>query len=269
MNQNTLDKRVAIVFGAGSCGDGWGNGKAAAVAYARNGASVVAVDVNGDAAVETRKIIEGEGGRCIALQADVRDSASVEAVVDATVGQFNRVDILHNNVGICKEGDPITLSEEDWDYSMDCNVKSVFLSCKYVLPYMLEESSGVITNISSILSVRISQYNEVAYYASKAAVNQLTKAIAIRYAGEGIRANAILPGLMHTPLLYANKDVVENCYDDVEQMISERNAASPTGEMGSAWDIANLAVFLASDAAAYINGSEIPVDGGLICKQAD
>lgn len=267
-NDKLLQNKVAIVFGGGSCGEGWGNGKAAALAYARSGASVTVVDINLEAAEETKELIEKEDGQCLAMRADVTDSVAVKDVFEQTLQQFNGVHILHNNVGICKPGDPVSMTEEDWDMSMDCNIKSVFLSCKYALPVMQEQGFGVITNISSILSVRVSQYDEIAYYASKAAVNHFTKSVAVKYASQGIRANSILPGLIHTPLLYANKDVVENSHGSIEQMIIDRDKASPTGKMGSAWDIAKLAVFLASDSASYINGVEIPVDGGLICKQA-
>ena len=268
LRTDELKDRVALVFGAGACGEGWGNGKATAVAYARAGASVVAVDINAAAARETAAVITAEGGRAMALSADVASAQDVEAVVKQTLAHFAHIDIVHNNVGICRPGDPITLSEADWDLSMSCNVKSVFLTAKYVLPIMQRQRRGVITNISSILSVRVSQYDEVAYYASKAAVNHLTKAIAVKFAGDGIRCNAILPGLIHTPLLYANPDVVSASHGGVEAMVRERDNKSPTGKMGNAWDIANAAVFLASDRAAYINGVELPVDGGLICKQA-
>ena len=263
-----LENKVALVFGAGSCGEGWGNGKASAVAYARAGAKVVAVDIDLNAANETSTIIKEEGGKCLALKADVAVATDVKAAVDATVDAYGSVDILHNNVGICCAGDPVTLSEADWDLSMNCNVKSVFLACKYVLPIMIKQGRGVITNISSILSIRVSQYDEIAYYASKAAVDHFTRAVAVKYAKKGIRSNVILPGLIHTPLLYANKDVVEKTHGSLAQMVSDRDAMSPTGKMGEAWDIANTAVFLASDAAKYINGVQLPVDGGLVCKQS-
>ena len=262
-----LKESVALVFGAGSSGPGWSNGKAASVAYARSGAAVVSVDRYSERAAETASVIEGEGGKAIALTADVSKSSDIAAVVQQTLSEFGRIDILHNNVGISLFGGPVDLSEEDWDRSIDVNLKSVFLACKYVLPIMEEQRHGVITNISSILSVRVSAYDQIAYYASKAAVDHMTKAIAVAYASKGIRANTILPGLINTPLLYNNPDIV-NTHGGVEEMIRQRDMASPTGKMGSAWDIANAAVFLASDEAKYINGICLPVDGGLICKQA-
>ena len=263
-----LKGKTALVFGAGSIGPGWGNGKACAVAYARAGASVVAVDLAIERARETCHIISEEGGNALPLAADVADSAAIKSVVDRTLDTFGAIDILHNNVGISLPGDPVSMSEADWDRSIDCNLKSVFLACKHVLPVMLRQGSGAIINISSILSVRVSRYDEVAYYASKAGVDHLTRSVAVKYADKGIRCNAIQPGLMNTPLLYGNEEVVIDAHGSVEAMIADRNAASPTGKMGEAWDIANAAVFLASDKAAYINGVILPVDGSLICKQA-
>jgi NAD(P)-dependent dehydrogenase (short-subunit alcohol dehydrogenase family) len=263
-----LESRTALVFGAGSVGPGWGNGKACAVTYAREGARVIAVDMELARAQETCDIITGEGGTAIALAADVADSAAVKAVVDKGLAAFGSIDILHNNVGISLRGGPVDLTEADWDRSMNCNLKSVFLACKHVLPVMERQRSGVIINISSILSQRISRYDQVAYYASKAGVDHLTRAVAVKYASKGIRCNAIQPGLINTPLLYENEEVVVSAHGSIEQMIRDRNQASPTGAMGEAWDIAQAAVFLASDRASYINGVVLPVDGSLLCKQA-
>jgi NAD(P)-dependent dehydrogenase (short-subunit alcohol dehydrogenase family) len=262
-----LAARVVLVFGAGSSGPGWGNGKAAAVAYARAGARVACVDLALDRAEETARIIREESGEAIALAADVVSSADVAAAVNATAAEWGQLDILHNNVGISLFGGPVDLSESDWDRSIDTNLKSVFLACKHALPIMERQGRGVVTNISSILSVRVSWYDQIAYYASKAGVDHLTRAVAVKYAARGIRANAILPGLIDTPLLYANADVVRT-HGGAAQMTAARDAASPTGRQGTAWDVAHVAVFLATDAARYINGVTLPVDGGLINVQA-
>lgn len=267
MADTPLANRVALVFGAGSSGPGWGNGKATAVAYARAGARVACVDSQLDRAEETAQIIRGESHEAIALGADVASGKDVAAAVQATMQAWGQLDILHNNVGISLFGGPVDLSEADWDRSLDVNLKSVFLACKHALPIMERQNRGVITNISSILSVRVSWYDQIAYYASKAGVDHLTRAIAVKYAAKGIRANAILPGLMNTPLLYANPAVV-GTHGGADQMTRARDAASPTGKQGTAWDIANAAVFLASDAANYINGVTLPIDGGLINLQA-
>lgn len=264
MSDRKLEGRVALVFGAGSVGEGWGNGKASAVAYARAGAKVVAVDVNDQAAAQTSGIIEGEGGRALHVGADVTRLAEVQRAVDATMKAFGRVDILHNNVGITSQGGPVETSEEVWDRVMTVNVKSMFLTCKCVLPIMEEQQRGAIINISSLASVRWTGYNYSAYYASKGAVNQFTKGIAIEYARKGIRANVILPGMMDTPHVYQQ---IVGFYDNAkEAMVEARHKLSPTGKQGDGWDIANAAVFLASDEAKYINGVELLVDGGLHLK---
>lgn len=267
MADTRLANRVALVFGAGASGPGWGNGKAAAVAYARAGASVACVDAQRERAEETAALIRQEGGDALALAADVAANADVAAAVAATTAKFGRLDVLHNNVGISLFGGPVELSEADWDRSMAVNLKSVFLACKHALPVMERRGRGVITNISSILSVRVSWYDQIAYYASKAGVDHFTRAVAVKYAAKGIRCNAILPGMMDTPLLYANPAVV-GTHGGAEAMKRQRDAASPTGKQGTAWDIANAAVFLASDDAAYINGVTLPVDGGLINLQS-
>jgi NAD(P)-dependent dehydrogenase (short-subunit alcohol dehydrogenase family) len=264
MSDRKLEGRVALVFGAGSVGEGWGNGKASAVAYARAGAAVVSVDVNEQAAAQTSGIIDGEGGRALHVGADVTKYAEVERAVQATLKAFGRIDILHNNVGITSSGGPVETPEEVWDRVMTVNVKSMFLTCKAVLPVMEEQGKGAIINISSIAGIRWTGYNYSAYYASKGAVNQFTKGVAIEYARKGIRANVILPGLMDTPHVY--QQIVGFYAGEKDAMVEARHKASPTGQMGDGWDIANAAVFLASDDAKYINGVELCVDGGLHVK---
>lgn len=257
-----LKGKIALVFGAGSCGPGWGNGKAAAVAYAREGAKVVAVDINLAAAEETRDIIRSEAGECLTLQANVSDSRAVEAVVKRTLEVHVRIDVLHNNVGIVELGGPVETSEESWDRVMGVNIKGMFLTCKYVLPVMVEQRSGVIINISSIASARWTGVPYISYYASKAAINQFTRAVALQYADKGIRVNAILPGLINTPMIIEPLKRLGN----LDEMLTSRDAMCPTKKMGTAWDVAYAAVFLASDEAKYITGVLLPVDGGLTCK---
>ena len=261
MNKRFQDKVVAV-FGAGSSGDGWSNGKAAAVLYARHGARVFAIDVRAEAAAETDEIIRGEGGICVAAQADVTKSQDIELAVDSILRKWGRIDVLHNNVGITQMDDPVSASEESWHRVMDVNLTSVFLTCKYVLPHMLSRKSGAIINISSTASVQINQLPYFSYYASKSGVNHLTRALAVHYAPHGIRANAVLPGVMDTPLIY--KQIADQ-FQNTEEMIRSRNAASPMGHMGTAWDVAHAALFLASDEAKYITGVCLPVDGGKSC----
>lgn len=262
-----LNEKVALVFGAGSCGPGWGNGKAAAVAYARAGASVIAVDLDIDRANETQSIIEQEGGHCLAIAADVTRASDIEAAVAKAISAQGRIDILHNNIGIGDMGNPIDLSEEVWDKINATNLKSVFLTCKYVLPIMIQQQAGVITNISSVASIRVRSAELITYNVTKAGLNHFTTTIAVGYGNQGIRANTILPGLMNTPMIYQVKELMAQ-FDSEEGMVRTRDAQSPTGKMGDAWDIAHAAVFLASDEAKYINGVRLPVDGGLSCTTA-
>jgi len=261
-----LQGKTALVFGAGASvatsGPGWSNGRAAAALYAREGAWVFAVDRNTESAEETCRIITAEGGRCIPLTADVTDSAQIQAVVQSVLAQAERIDVLHNNVGVTVMGDPVEASEESWHLALDTNLTSVFLTCKHVLPAMLVQGAGSIVNISSLASIQINSYPYTAYFAAKAGLNHLTRALAVRYAPHNIRVNAVLPGVIDTPLIYSQ---IADQFDDVEQMRRQRNAASPMGRMGDAWDVAHAALFLASDEAKYITGVCLPVDGGKSC----
>ena len=255
--------KVAIVTGAGSIGPGMGNGKASAIVYAREGARVMLVDYNLEAAEETKHLIDEEGGDCITFKADVSKSSDCQSIVEKCIQTFGKVDILHNNVGIDIPGGVVEMSEEDWDRMMNVNLKSMFLTCKYVLPYMGKQGSGSIINISSINAIRTLPYLSVAYCASKAGIIALTREIAIQYASKGIRANAILPGLMNTPMVVAS--LTDAYGGNVEEMTKIRDAMSPTGKQGDAWDTAYLALFLTSDEARYITGAALVVDGGLTC----
>ncbi len=260
-----LQDKVAIVVGAGSSGPGWGNGKATAVLFAREGAKVACVDLNEAAAGETASIIEGEGGVAVALQADGSKGPEVEAMVKATLERFGRIDVLHNNVGILELGGPVEASEESWDKVMAVNLKSMFLTCKHVLPVMQAQKSGAIVNVASIAGIRWTGVPYISYSTSKAGVIQFTQSVALQHAAEGIRANAILPGLMNTPMIV---EPLKGVYaeGDVDEMIRLRNAQCPTGKMGDAWDVANAGLFLASDEAKYITATQLVVDGGLTAK---
>lgn len=257
-----LRGRTAIVFGAGSSGEGWSNGKASAVLYAREGANVMAVDIDEAAAEATCHAIRDEGGSCEAARADIRDGDAIAVVVERVMARWQRIDVLHNNVGITEMGDPVAATEESWHRVMDVNATGVFLTCKHVLPHMLAAGSGAIVNISSTASLQINSYPYFSYYASKSAVNHMTRALAVQYAPHGIRANAVLPGVMDTPLIYKQ---ISSQYKDRDEMVRARNALSPMGRMGDAWDVAHAALFLASDEARYITGVCLPVDGGKSC----
>lgn len=260
-----LDK-VVLVTGAGSSGPGWGNGKAAAVLYAREGASVFAVDLNIEAARETCAVIQEEGGICGTFAADVSSSMDVQSMVRACLETFGRIDVLHNNVGISEVGGAIDGSEESWHRLVAVNQTSVFLTCKYALPGMVAQRSGVIVNVGSIAALRWLGFPYAAYTATKGAVSALTRNIAIQHAADGVRANCVLPGLMDTPLIRG--PLVAGYGGDVEAMVARRNSQIPMGRMGDGWDTAYAALFLASDEARYITGAEIIVDGGLTASAA-
>jgi NAD(P)-dependent dehydrogenase (short-subunit alcohol dehydrogenase family) len=260
-----LENRIAVVFGAGSIRDGLGNGKATSMAFAREGASVVAVDRNLEAAAETARAISEEGGRCEAVQADVTDAGSVQAAVRRCMELHGRIDVLQNNVGMAMLGGPVEMDEAVWDESIRVNLKGLFLTCKYVLPIMVAQNAGSIINISSIASIRWLGTAYISYAAAKAGVNQFTQAIALQYAQKGIRANAILPGMMDTPTA---RVALGAAFADEDELVAKRNDICPTGRMGDAWDIAWASVFLASDEAKYITGVALPVDGGMTAKVA-
>lgn len=258
-----LAGKICLVMGAGSAGPGWGNGKAAAVLFAREGAKVACIDRDPAAAEKTAAIIRAEGGAAIALSADVTRDADVVAAVAATMAEWGRIDVLHNNVGLATMGGPVELSEEAWRRTMDVNVTGLFLACKHVLPIMLAQGKGAIVNVSSLAGFRYTGYPYIAYYAAKGAVNQFTVGLALQHAAQGIRVNAVMPGLVDTPLIHQQ---IAGQYTSTAEMVAARDALSPTGKMGTAWDVAHAALFLASDEAAYVNGVCLPVDGGLHAK---
>lgn len=262
MNQRFSGK-VVLVVGAGSSGPGWGNGKAAAVAYARNGGIVIAADVRADAAEEAAAIIRDEGGAGHSMAVDASDPVTVESMVSQVLADHRRIDVLHNNVGVVGIGDILDLEPADWNLALQVNLSSVFLTMRAVLPGMVDRGRGAIVNISSVAGLRYTGYAYPAYATAKAAINHLTAVTAVRYARDGVRVNAVAPGLIDTPLIYQG---MSSEFSSVEEMVAARNAMSPTGRMGTPWDVANAALFLASDEAAYINGVTLPVDGGLTVR---
>lgn len=256
-----LKDKVAIVVGAGQTpGDTIGNGRATAILFAREGARVALVDCNYESAFETQGLIAAEGGECFAVQADVTRAEDCQAFVRAAVEAYGRVDVLHNNVGIGAGDDEIlSLSEESWDKIMSVNLKGMFLSSRSVLPLMRQQRSGSIINISSIAAVCSTSI--VAYKTSKAGVNALTHQIALENAKYNIRANAIMLGLMNTPM--AIEAISQSRGIPKEELIRQRDKSVPLGgQMGTAWDTAFAALFLASDEAKFITGVMLPVDGG-------
>ena len=260
MERYDLAGKVCLISGAGAAGEGIGNGRAIALMFARAGAHVVAVDRDLELADGTRRMIEAEGGTCTALVADVSREADVREMVASALAVGGGIDVLVNNVGIGVHGGPLELSEEDWDRVFAVNVKSMFLTIKHSLPGMIAKGAGSIVNISSVASIRWAPPSLLAYTASKAAVNALTQAVALEYAPHGIRANAILPGLINTPMI---RVPLSQVVEDVDAAIAARGRIAPPGRMGTAWDIAAAALFLGSERAGYVNGVLLPVDGGL------
>ena len=259
---NRLEGKVVIVTGAGTRGRGIGNGKASALLYGREGAKVVAADIDLALAEATRDAIVAEGGASIAVRADVSRAHDCRALVDACLHHYGRLDVLHNNVGITESGGPVEYDEDFWDRMMAVNAKSMFLMAKYSLPHMEARQSGSIINIGSINAIRAIPFPKAAYAASKAAVIALTREIAIQYAAKGIRCNAVLPGLIRAPIVEQNNVALYG--GDLEGMWRKRDAMSPTGKQGDPFDVAYACLFLASDESRYVNGVVLPVDGGLV-----
>lgn len=254
-----LEDKIAIVVGGGQApGDSIGNGRATAIRFAQEGATVFVVDRSEESAHETVGNISEAGGRASAYQADIANEQECGALVSACIESYGRIDILHNNVGI-GHGDlsTATMTSEVWDSIFAVNVSGTMFTCREALKHMRERQAGVITNVSSIAAVCAT--NLAAYKTSKAAVNAYTHALATENARYGIRANAIMPGLMHTPM--AIEGYVK-AGADREELIRRRNKLVPLGGMGTAWDVANAALFLASDEAKFITGVCLPVDGG-------
>ena len=257
-----LTDKVAIVAGAGQTpGDTIGNGRATAILFAREGARVMLVDRKADSAGETGRMIKEEGGECFAFEADVTVEEQCRAIARACVDTYGRIDVLQNNVGIgAGDGGITRLSEENWDRIMNVNLKSQFLSCKHVLPIMREQGSGAITNISSVAAVAAGA-GMLAYKTSKAGVNALTQALALGNARYGIRVNAIMPGLMDTPMAIEGISAARGISKD--ELRRQRDAGCPLrGKQGTGWDTAYASLFLASEEAGFITGVVLAVDGG-------
>ena len=251
---NRLEGKVAIVTGAGAAGDGIGNGRAAAILFARGGAKVLLVDRKRELAEATQAMIAAEGGEAVAFEADVTKSDDCRAMVDAAVGRWGRLDILQNNVGIGGAGRVPDVDEEAWERVMRVNVTSMMLAAKHAIPAMVASGGGAIVNISSIAALR--PRGLTPYATSKGAVEALTRGLAADHARDGIRVNCIEPGPVFTPMVYA-----AGMSDEVRE---RRRKASPLGIEGTGWDIGYASLFLVSDEARYITGVVLPVDGGVL-----
>lgn len=247
----------------------WGIGASIALKLSSRGALIFGGNRSLSSASLTKSRIESQGGTCDIFATDATDSASVKALVDACMHRHGRIDILVNNVGRSEPGCPAAMGEGVWDAQMDVNVRSVYLACHFVLPVMESQAKknggggggGCVVNVASVAGLRYIGKPQVAYSAAKAAVMQFTKATAVIYAGKGVRLNTVVPGLIYTPYTRAMAGRYAPGGDEGEYMRA-RDAQVPMGRMGSAWDVANAVVFLASDEAGYITGQELVVDGG-------
>jgi NAD(P)-dependent dehydrogenase (short-subunit alcohol dehydrogenase family) len=256
-----LAHKTCLLMGGGSSAaeGGLSNGQAVALTFAREGARVAVVDQRLDAAETTVAMIRAAGGEAIALQADVSRHDEVRAVVAATLAAFGRIDILHNNVGIEVRGGVLDSTEASWDRVHDVNLKSVFLSCKEVVPLMQAQGGGAIVNVSSTASFKWGPAEYISYNSSKAALNHFSRVLARQYAPHQVRCNVVVPGMIDTPhirTLYRDKSP-----EEFAQIMAGRDARCPMGRQGTSQEVANAALFLASDEASYVSGLLLVVDG--------
>jgi NAD(P)-dependent dehydrogenase (short-subunit alcohol dehydrogenase family) len=260
-----LQGKVAIITGAGCVGPGWGNGRAAAVIFAREGAKVFAVDLKAEAMEETLVRARETGGEVRTHLCDATKADEVEAMVRACVEAYGRVDILVNNIGGSAAGGAVALSEEAWGRQLDLNLKSVFLTCKYAIPEMEKVGGGAIVNTASTSGIRFTGSPQVAYASSKAAIIQFSRVTAVEFAPKKIRVNTVVPGQMHTPMVEARL-AGQRTGGDIDSLLQSRLKRIPLGFMGDGTDTANAALFLASDEARFVTGTEIVVDGGMTAR---
>jgi NAD(P)-dependent dehydrogenase (short-subunit alcohol dehydrogenase family) len=260
-----LQDKVALVTGAGCVGPGWGNGRAACVLFAQEGAKIFAVDREMAPMEETVARTKEAGGEIVTHLCDVTQQASVAAMVKACKDRYGRIDVLVNNVGGSAPGGPVEMAEEAWDAQIDLNLKSIFLTCKHVIPVMEAQGGGSIINTASASGIRWTGAAQVAYAASKAGVIQFSKVVAVQYAPKNIRVNTIVPGQLHTPMVEVRL-AKTRAGGDVDKLLAQRQARIPLGFMGDGRDTANAALYLASDESRWVTGTEIVLDGGMSAR---
>jgi NAD(P)-dependent dehydrogenase (short-subunit alcohol dehydrogenase family) len=257
-----LQGKVAFVTGAGSVGAGWGNGRATAVRFAQEGATVYATDTQLTHLDETLELAGDYAKNIVVGVLDVTQSAAVQQSVKDCIEKFGAIDVLVNIVGGSAKGGPVEMSEEVWDAQVDFNLKSVFLTCKNVLPQMIKQRSGSIINLASTSGIRWTGSAQIAYAATKAGVIQFSRVLAVQYAKDNIRVNTVVPGQLHTPMV-ESRLAKQRTGGDVGLILKQRQSRIPLPFMGDGRDTANAALFLASDEARFITGTEIVVDGGM------
>ncbi|MBU6497589.1 MAG: SDR family oxidoreductase [Rhodospirillales bacterium] len=257
--------KVAIVTGAGCVGPGWGHGRATAIRLAEEGAQVLAVDRDPARLEETLRDAGAAREAITPWLCDVTIGDSVAAMAAGCVERFGTIDVLINNVGGSAAGGPVEMSEDVWDAQVDFNLQSVFLTCKHVLPTMLARRSGAIVNVASTSALRWTGSAQVAYAATKAGVIQLSRVVAVQHAGHGVRVNTVVPGQLHTPMV-ESRLAGQRAGGDVEALLAARQKRIPLGFMGDGRDTASAALFLASDEARFITGTELVVDGGMTAR---
>lgn len=265
MNPGRFRDKVAIVSGAGCVGAGWGNGRAIAVRLAEEGAQVLAADRDAARIDETLARAGAARERLHPVACDVTDAAQVAALTAHCLARFGRIDILVNNVGGSAPGGPVEMDETVWDTQVDLNLKSVFLTCKQVLPAMQAQRSGAIVNIASTSGLRWTGSAQVAYAATKAGVIQFSRVVAVQQAPHGVRVNTVVPGQLHTPMVEARL-ADQRSGGDVAALLEQRQRRIPLGYMGDGRDTAAAVLFLASDEARFITGTELVVDGGMTAR---
>jgi len=250
----SLEGRVAIVTGAGSRADGIGNGRAAAILLARDGARVLLIDAVQEWAQVTRDMIAKEGGEATVCVCDVSRDEECRAAVEGAVGQWGRVDILVNNVGVGgPQGTAVDLDLQAWDQALRINVTSMMLMARHSLPHMIAQQKGSIINVASVAGL-IGGHPSLLYPTSKGAVVNMTRAMAAHHGAQGIRVNCVAPGMVHTPMVYAR--------GMSEETRETRRKRSFLQTEGSGWDVGHAIRYLASDESGWVTGAVLPVDAG-------
>lgn len=260
-----LEGKIAIVTGAGCVGPGWGNGRATCVRFVEEGATVFAVDIDLQSMEETIQRTKATAGFIKPYQCNVMQQESVENMVEACLAEFGTIDILVNNVGGSAKGGPVDMPEEVWQQQIDFNLTSVYRTCRSVLPHMVKSGGGAIINTASASGIRWTGSAQSAYAATKAAVIQFGKVVAVEYGPQNIRVNTVVPGQLHTPMVEARL-AGQRMGGDVDALLNSRLKRIPLGFMGDGRDTANAVLFLASDEARFITGTEIIVDGGMTAR---